>query len=360
MKRLVFVFCAFFVPIFAWNVSCLNETPEWMQKQISSQLGEWSIDIEDVQKSYDCIVNGFYGEFAPIALITFAAGKCKWEIPKKCKPVHIKKAKAFANAVEELHVARPLPEFTLLLSLDACFERPYHLHLSTVPVLSVSKSEKNKRVLLFPRGIFEPEHEKMHQKMADSRKPFAERKEKLLWRLKTFDRAEIEYNWRLSPVTPLLFLAKKNSERLDFGIPKSCQRFVGSRVTGHLREMYKPDLTAQEITNYQYQLAFDYRSSPCDLEEQLFCGAVILRAKTRFSEWFTERLEPYKHYIPVDERCDQIIDVMEWCATNKEQTNQIAHNAQHFADQNLNDQQMFTYFYHLICRYVERLGENND
>jgi len=51
---------------------------------------------------------------------------------------------------------------------------------------------------------------------------------------------------------------------------------------------------------------------------------------------------------------------MEWCKNNPGQINQIALRAQNFADQQLNDQQMFTYLHKLICSYAEKLGESND
>ena len=360
MKRFIFLFSAIFISALATEITCTEQVPRWMQEQISQQLGSNSIAIKDIQDSFERINKGFYGEFAPIALVQFEDGSCKWKAPTKCKKVHLNKAKAFASSIEALHSSQPLPEFSLLLSLDACFERPYHLHLSSVPVFSVSKSERNKRVLLFPRGAFEPGHSKKIQQIIVSRKPLSERKEKLLWRLKTFDRPDIEYNWRLSPLTPLLFLGKKNKDHLEFGIPKSCQRFVASKVSGHLRDMYKPDLSVEETLNYRYQLAFDYRSSPLDLEEQLFSGAVIFRAKTRFSEWFTSLLEPHKHYIPIDERCDQIFETMDWCRHNEKEANQIAENAQNFADCHLNKQQMFTYLHYLLCSYAKKLGESHD
>jgi len=163
MKKVILVLCIFFVPSFAWEVSYSNEAPQWMQKQISNEIGESAVDIKDIHKSYDRIKNGYYGDFAPVAIVNFNGGKCQWEVPEKCNSIHTKKAKALAHAIEELHIVQPLPAFTLLLSLDACFERPYHLHLSNVPVFSVSKSKNNKRVLLIPRGVFDPERETKHR-----------------------------------------------------------------------------------------------------------------------------------------------------------------------------------------------------
>ncbi len=346
----------------AWNLSSKDalEPDEWMQNQIQEEFKPYQQGIEstDIKKSYTEIQKGFAGVWAPIAYVKFANGKSQWEVPQKCPYFLSKKAEHFCSAIEKLHEIAPLTNFELLLSLDQCFERPYHLHLSKVPVFSISKSHRNKQVILFPRGVLDPDREKKQAEILEQslKTPFEDRQQKVYWRLTTFDRSSIEFDWRLGSTIPLLYLGKENPKQLDFKIPDHCKQFISSRILGPLfNQIYAPIINAKEYVDYRYLLSFDQRSTPRDFENHLFSGSVIMRADTKFSDCFTKLLKPHQHYIPLDRRGEGVFDALLWCQQNGQSVKQIAQASQSFAKEQLSDRQVFKYFHHLISTYANTL-----
>ena len=360
--RLLAIVLSLTTLVHAWNVSPKDalEADEWMQNQIKAELQPYQRGIArvDVKKSYIAIQSSFAGAHAPVAYVKFVDGKSYWEVPQKCPKSLISRAESFCMALDRLHNIAPLSNFEILLSLDQCFERPYHLHLSNVPAFTISKSQRNKQVILFPRGILDPDREKKHAEILDlaSKTPIENRKQQVYWRLMTFDRSSIEYDWRLGPTIPLLYLSKNHPEQLDFKIPRRCKQFISSKVTGALTsQIYAPTTDEKEFVNYRYLLSFDQRSTPSDFENHLFSGSVIMRADTNFSDCFTSLLKPYQHYIPLDKRGEGVLDALLWCEENSQSSRHIAQASQSFAKAQLSDQQIFKYFYHLISTYAKLL-----
>ena len=361
--RLLIMILSLSTLLHAWNLSMEDtlEADQWMQDQIEEELKPFQEGIAriDVKKSYAAIEKSFAGAYAPIAYVKFARGRSQFQIPKKCLPFLKKRAEHFCHALERLHKIAPLSNFELLLSLDQCFERPYHLHLSNVPVFTMSKSQRNKQVLLFPRGVLDPDREKKQAAILQQAvsTPFQDRQPKIYWRLTTFDRSAIEFDWRLGPTIPLLYLAQNNPEQLDFKIPECSKQFISAKIRGPLsRHIYAVGMDETEFINYRYLLALDQRSTPRDFENHLFSGSIIMRAATNFSDCFTRLLKPYQHYIPLDKRGEGVFDALLWCEQNNQALGKIAEAAQTFAKEQLSDRQIFKYFHHLIDAYTTLLN----
>lgn len=353
------------LPLIAWNLenNKLDFAPEWMKNQIENDFSRYAngIPISDVKRSFEIITTAMHGDAAPIAHVQFADGKCLWRLPSKVNALFVEKMKSFSRAIELLHVHSPVPDTEFLLSLDHCCERPLYLHQTCVPIFCVSRSSRNDQVVVIPRAVFQENREAFFEKIRSSQIPWNDRTQKLVWRLLTFDRHDIHYDWRLGPTIPLFYLGAKNSDKLDIGVPENCLRSIHSQYRGVIANdlMKKPHLSPLDYLKYRYLLAFDQRSSPQTLEWQLFSGSVILKASTTgdvfkkvFTEWYSSRLQPHVHFIPVPGDLKDIVDHIDWCVEHDLECQQIAQNAANFARETLTDIQAFTYFKEVLNVYI--------
>ena len=367
MSRIfLIVFFLILTPLIAWNLDQVDIAcaPQWMSEQVQNELRryEGGIRISDVKRSFDTITSAMHGDAAPIAHVKITDGTCSWTLPSKINELFAKKMQSFGRAIELLHTHHPIPDTEFLLSLDHCCERPLYLHQTRVPILCVSRSSRNDQVVLIPRGVYDEKREDFFKSIIQTDIPWSNRAQKLIWRLLTFERYDIHYDWRLGPTVPLFYLGAKNTEKLDVGVPEHCLRHIHSQYRGAIanEKMKRPPTPPSEYLKYRYLLSFDQRSAPKSLEWQLHSGSLILKAETTgdvfkkvFSEWYSSHLQPHVHYVPVPGELRDILDHVNWCIDHDEECQQIARNAANFANEMLTDAQVFKYLNQVLQEYTK-------
>ena len=353
-------------PLVGWNLGDqeISSASEWVPIQVASELSRYSdgVQLSKVKHSFEAITKAMHGDAAPIAHVHFSNGACTWDLPEKINPIFVKRMHIFGQAIELLHTHDPVPNTEFLLSLDHCCERPLYLHQLEVPIFCVSRSSRNDQVVLIPRGVFQKDREAFFEDIQSAQLPWDDRAQKLVWRLLTFERHDIHYDWRLGPTVPLFYLGDKNPDILDIGVPEKCLRSIHSQYRGAIAndQMKRLDLPPLDYLKYRYLLTFDQRSSPQTLEWQLFSGSVILKAETTgdafkkvFAEWYSSKLQPYVHFVPIPGELRDIIDHVNWCINHDAECQQIAQNAADFAREMLTDVQVFKYFNQVLKEYTK-------
>jgi hypothetical protein len=79
----------------------------------------------------------------------------------------------------------------------------------------------------------------------------------------------------------------------------------------------------------------------------------LLFKSTRFREWYTERLKPYVHYIPVDYNLKDLEDKIAWAHQNPTLAERIVRNGDALSRQFFTPQEMKCYLYRLVLEYHE-------
>ena len=367
MLRCLIISYLIALPLVSWSAEKqpLQQPKSWMLERIHKDLKAYQmgIKIQAVKSSYDAITKGFDGDRAPIAYIKFSAGATDCSVPSKITKNMKGRLKHFIATLKALNELSALPPFEALVSLDETCERPYYLHLSKVPIFSICKSEKNTSVILFPRRVFENNDDEQTAKMAAYAKKCSwhARKPMIAWRMLTFDRPNIAYDWRLGPTYPLLFLAKKHPDLLDFGIPHQCRQMIGGRTSSFNAKQgfYVVDLTLEDHLSYRYLLSFDQKALPRNIEWQMLSGCALIVPKTSYIAWFSSQLRPDYHYLVIDQQCVGLVEKYVWCQKNPDKVAQIAKNCQTFANECFTQDNVMSYFNALICRYAKLLQEEN-
>jgi len=83
---------------------------------------------------------------------------------------------------------------------------------------------------------------------------------------------------------------------------------------------------------------------------QLQYGSVTFKS-TRFREWFSERLRPFRDYIPVNYNLSDLVDKIAWAHENPTTAERIALHAREMATNHLRDEDMRCYAYRLMLEY---------
>ena len=329
-----------------------------MSTQIEKQLKPFQEGIQrtKVKESYETITQTLWGARASIAHVVFHQGECWWEVPPAIDELFIPRMEAFEKALKHLHEQQPLPDFELLLSLDDCCDRPLYLHQTHVPIFSVSKKHHNDKVLLIPIGLFYPDREKQFrymQHLAKSR-PWQERKSAVLWQVETFNRKEIEFDWRLGPTLSLLYLSKHYPKELDFRMPRQSFVYLPRKIQHVVRDngFIQKKLSLEDQAAYKYHLIFDQRAIPRDIESLMMLKPLLLMADMPYEMWFSPHLKESKCFIALDERCNDVLEKMQWCESNPKECEGVLANLETFCEEILSDCQVFTYFNALLRRYI--------
>jgi hypothetical protein len=89
-------------------------------------------------------------------------------------------------------------------------------------------------------------------------------------------------------------------------------------------------LTPAEQSTYKYILHIDGHVSAYRLGLELSLGSVILKVDSPYKTWISERLVPFRHYIPVRADLSDLEDVYRWCVAHDDECFAIAQNAASF------------------------------
>jgi hypothetical protein len=69
---------------------------------------------------------------------------------------------------------------------------------------------------------------------------------------------------------------------------------------------------------------------------KLYSGSVLLKQKSKWKQWFYDDMEPWVHYVPVENDFSDLNDKIEWCLHNEETCIEITENAHRFVLEKLN------------------------
>jgi len=117
-------------------------------------------------------------------------------------------------------------------------------------------------------------------------------------------------------------------------------------------------LTPLEQARYKYILHLPGHSCAYRLSLELYSGSVILLYPCEYKMWYSDRLVPWEHYVPIDPaKPGDVYDKIRWCKENDDECRQIATNAQSFAKTSLSRDAILDYLETLLWSMVKSYGE---
>ncbi len=111
----------------------------------------------------------------------------------------------------------------------------------------------------------------------------------------------------------------------------------------------------EQHLKYKYQISID--GARCTWERliwQLHAKSLVFKYESTQKQWFYNGIKPFEHYIPIFSEQD-LLTKLEWAKKHESNVLAIINNANNFARNNLEIEDMFAYIAFLINQYTQRL-----
>ena len=105
----------------------------------------------------------------------------------------------------------------------------------------------------------------------------------------------------------------------------------------------KNKINQREKSDYKYILNLDGHVSAFRLSSELGMMSVVLLVDSPYKMWYSDLLEPYKHYVPVKRDLSNLVSQVEWCKENDDECEKIAKNALKLYKEHLGKEGVFNY-----------------
>ena len=89
-------------------------------------------------------------------------------------------------------------------------------------------------------------------------------------------------------------------------------------------------MTDEEQYEFKFILHLDGHAAAFRLGRELRSGSTVIIPKSPYKVWFTHKLVPYKHFVPVKEDLSDLVKQVQWCIDNDKKCKEIGENAQRF------------------------------
>jgi hypothetical protein len=104
--------------------------------------------------------------------------------------------------------------------------------------------------------------------------------------------------------------------------------------------LLKNEITQDDFCQYKYIISIEGNDKDSGLNWKLASNSVIIMKCPTVESWLMEsKLEPWVHYIPLDDDLQNLDDIYEWCLNNDDKCIEIVKNANLFMD-NFKDLEM--------------------
>ena len=115
-------------------------------------------------------------------------------------------------------------------------------------------------------------------------------------------------------------------------------------------------LSLKEQSEYKYIIHIDGHVSAFRLSLELSLKSVILLVESEWKMWYSEKLIPYVHYVPVKKDLSDLIDQIKWCKGNDKKCKKISENAFDFYNNFLNKNAILDYFQKTLINLKQNIG----
>ena len=127
------------------------------------------------------------------------------------------------------------------------------------------------------------------------------------------------------------------NERINFCINYNAKYDVGlTQVFSHLSQysyLVKNKINIDDFYQYKYIISIEGNDKDSGLDWKLNSNSVVIMKPPTFESWLMEsKLEPWIHYIPLNDDMTNLDEIYEWCLNNDEKCKEIVKNANEFME----------------------------
>lgn len=160
-------------------------------------------------------------------------------------------------------------------------------------------------------------------------------------------------NYSKQPRYQLCYLSNLYPADIDagFNAPGFCET---SQLVACIAPFQKQGFSAAEHLRWAYLPVLDgYTSTYPGYLWRLLSNSVAFKQKSESSQWFYDALEPYVHYIPIENHMEDLLEKIDWARKNDALCKRISQQASEFVQNNLMTEDIYRYFFCVFQKYLE-------
>ncbi|KAJ7617352.1 glycosyl transferase family 90-domain-containing protein [Roridomyces roridus] len=153
-------------------------------------------------------------------------------------------------------------------------------------------------------------------------------------------------NYRAFPRFRLIDLSRAHPGTMNVALTRWNTWCDGDCDQGAIEREYEFDLAGspqEELYKYKYAMDLDGHGWSGRFHGLLASGSLVFKS-TVFTEYFSQWLRPYEHYIPVRPDLTDLPDKLEWARTHDEEARRIQQAGKEFVERVITDRQNDCYF----------------
>lgn len=133
--------------------------------------------------------------------------------------------------------------------------------------------------------------------------------------------------------------------------------YQGYQITPEMREQFLAYFplkraTWEEYQNHKYLIDLDgCVAAVPGCAWKLLSNSAVFKHKSNFSLFFYKILEPWVHYIPLNEDISDLFEKLNWALCNDDKVHAIAENGHRLALENIMPEHIYLYCYKVLCKY---------
>lgn len=345
--------------------------PRWMNEQINLDLKDFSphsIKSDAIDKTYNQIVTSIPSQKNSFIRYRIINNKVYRYYPKDVEIT--KREPSFEKAIKTLTKLVKLDDSDFIYSdMDGTpeFYTPNDFYFvedgkNQAPLFSRAKNLDAPFVVLIPdyysvSTSWENDCISMLREMKNY--PWENKSAQAFWRGGSHDKGYDAKSFKKRPRIAISLLSKKYPNLIEAGINKTeHMQFLEviekeglikpfATVTNHLKYKYLPVLDGYMCTYPGYQW-------------RLLSNSVCFKQKSKEVQWFYSALQPYEHYIPVENDMSDLVEKLNWAKSSDEICKQISKNATDFVLKNLMLEDVYLYLNKALLSYSECLDIDKE
>ncbi|OGN59703.1 MAG: hypothetical protein A3F40_04535 [Chlamydiae bacterium RIFCSPHIGHO2_12_FULL_27_8] len=344
---------------------------EWAKEQIENDFKECKkncITQRAIVKTYEAINQNAHAHILGFVRYRIINNKLyrKYPFDQKIST----REPNFEKAIKTLTQLVTLPDIDFIVSdMDGTpefyVEKDFYLTNNDndqVPLFSRAKIQTAPYVVLIPDYYsvsYSWKQDFDNILKASKEKHWNLKKNAAFWRGGSHDKGYSDNNFLKRPRVKLALLSQINPGIIDAGINVTDGMQLKEVLTG--LKLVKNHASILEHLDYKYLPNLDgYMCTYPGFQWRLLSNSVVLKQKSDEVQWFYSGLEPYVHYIPIENDMSDVLEKISWAISSDDKCKEIAENSTEFVKNNLSTANVYAYLYKVILKYSKYQNFNKE
>ena len=343
----------------------LNEIlPNFLTHQINESLSHLKIGKSDIDATWEKVkTNPCFVRYKSIN------GLLAVSVHQK-----IMNDRRYILITQALQKIGPLPNLDFIV----CLEDSINENIYPCPIFTFATKKPGTNLILMPDPTaLDPKDRayitKEIVKRGKIQYPWHNKKEIVFWRGSPTGPAPTEKEilknaWEKAPRFHLVRLSKSHPQTIDAGFitnpsvnpalvswPYTSIGVENGPLLASKLEIVKP---VHPRTHLQYKYLIDVDGHSCCYSRTywvLLSNSVMLKQVTDHCQWFYKGIEPFVHFVPVEENLKDLFEKMTWCQANDQKMEEIAERSTEFALNYLQYESNLLFLRELLKEYASHM-----